>query len=310
MSTVSIIKGTDPRLMVKESIDLIGGIGSFVKPNDKVLIKPNLCTNKTPETGATTDPRIVRAIIELIKPITSDISIVESNVAGVDAELVWNLCGYFDLAQETGVKLVNLSKNPTTTRNGYPLPTLLFEDYVLVNVPKIKTNEITTITCGLKNVFGLIANRHRAKYHKTIDKVIVDLNKMFRSRLTVVDGLMGMEGNGPVAGDPVEMNLVLAGADVVAVDAVVSTIIGVNPTEVSHIVKSVEANLGTADMSQIVTKGQDIGKVKRRFKLPSSVPRMRRLKYRLMEHSEMFGIRQAVSVLSWWRRRRNLKEGV
>lgn len=308
MPIVSIVKGKDPLKMVKEAIKLLNGIDAFVKPHDKVLIKPNLCTLKKPETGATTDPRIVRSIIELIQPITSDISIIESNVAGVEAEMVWALCGYHDLAEEMDVNLVNLSKEPTVVWGGYRLPKILFDDYILVDVPKIKTNEITLMTCGLKNLFGTCPSRHRAKYHKVIDRVIVDLNKAFRSDLVVVDALIGMEGNGPTAGDPVDMGLVIAGDNVVAVDTVVSTVMGLNPNEVLHIMKAAEAGLGTADMSHITLKGEDIKKVKRRFKLPSSIPLTRRLKYKLMERSEMLGIRQAVKLLSLWRRRKYLKK--
>lgn len=232
-SKVSIVKGKNAQEAVKKAVDMIGGIESFMEPRAKVFVKPNLGTLKGSGTGATTDCKVVGAVIDLMQRRTNDITIIESNSAAVDAETIWSHCGYDRLAKEKNVNIINLSKKTAILHEGYRLPKLLFSDYVLVNIPKIKTNELTIVTCALKNLFGLVPTRHRSKYHKVIDNVIVELNRFFKQNLIVVDGLIGMEGNGPIAGKPVNMNIVIAGDNPVAVDVVVCNIIGVNPEDIA-----------------------------------------------------------------------------
>jgi len=300
---VSVVRGKDPEKMVKKAIDSIGGAGSFIRANEKVFVKPNLGTLKKSETGATTDPRIVGAVIDLIQERTSDVTIIESDSAATDAEIIWSHCGYYELAREKNVNLVNLSKEPTLIHEGYRLPRILFGDHVLVSIPKIKTNDLTTVTCSLKNLFGLIPTRHRAKYHKHISQVIVDLNRIFKSNLVVVDGLIGMEGDGPLVGQPVTMNVVIAGDNPVAVDSVVCNIIGVNPKDIDHIMMAVDARLGQMDMHSINLLGERLEDVSRNFALPSTIPFMRRLRYKMLEHSEKAVLKQAVGILRRLRRR-------
>lgn len=303
-SNVSILRGNNIEKMVKKAVDSIGGVRSFVGTNKKVLIKPNLGTLKKSETGATTDPNIVRAVIDLMQERTTDITIVESDSAATDAEIIWSHCGYYELAEEKNVTLINLSKEPTLIYEGYRLPEILFGDHVLINIPKIKTNDLTIVTCSLKNLFGLIPTRYRAKYHKRISSIIVDLNEIFKSSLVVVDGLIGMEGDGPIAGRPVNMNVVVAGNNAVAVDSVVCDIMGVNPKDVTHIMMAVEAGLGQMDINSINRFGERLEDVRKHFALPSTIPLRRKLRYKMLEHSEKVVLRQAVASLRWLRRKK------
>lgn len=300
---MSVVRGKDPEKMVKKAIDSIGGAGSFIRANEKVFVKPNLGTLKKSETGATTNPRIVGAVIDLIQERTSDITIIESDSAATDAEIIWSHCGYYELAREKNVNLVNLSKEPTLIHEGYRLPRILFGDYVLINIPKIKTNDLTTVTCSLKNLFGLIPTRYRAKYHRHINHVIVDLNKIFKSNLIVVDGVIGMEGDGPIAGRPVTMNVVVAGDNPVSVDSVVCNIIGVNPKDIGHITMAADAGLGQMDIRSINLFGERLEDVRKNFALPSTIPLMRKLRYKMLEHSEKAVLKQTVDILRWLRRK-------
>jgi len=301
---VSVVRGKDPEKMVKNAIDLIGGLESFIRTNEKVFVKPNLGTLKKSETGATTDPSIVGAVIDLIQERTSDIAIIESDSFATDAETIWSYCGYYELARERNVNLINLSKEPTVIHQGYRLPRILFADHVLINIPKIKTNDLTIVTCSLKNLFGLIPSKHRAKYHKHISHVIVDLNKIFKSKLIVIDGLMGMEGDGPIAGQPIGMNVVIAGNNPVSVDSVACNIMGVDPKDVNHIMMAADAGLGQMDAHSINLFGERLEEVRRNFALPSTIPLMRRLKYKMLEHSEKVVLEQAVGTLRWLRRKK------
>jgi uncharacterized protein (DUF362 family) len=302
-SKVSIVKGGNAQKMVQEAVDLIGGVEPFLATNAKVFVKPNLGTIRTSRTGATTDPNVTRAVIDVLHKRTTDITIIESDSATVDTETIWSHCGYDVLAKEKNVRMLSLSKEPTFTRSGYRLPAILFSDHVLVNVPKIKTNDLTIVTCSLKNLFGLIPTRYRAKYHKAIDNVIVDLNRFFRQNLIVVDGLIAMEGDGPLRGSPVNMNVVIAGDNPVAVDVVVCNIIGLNPSLIPHIKMASEAGLGPLTLDSVKLAGESIDDVKRIFKLPSTLSFTNRLRYKALEHSEKPILRQAISVLRWLHRK-------
>jgi len=305
---VAIVKGYNPEEMVKKAVDLIGGIKSFVEPGEKVLIKPNLCTRKRSETGATTNPRIVGAVIDLVQEQTADISIIESDSAATDAEIIFSHCGYSQLAKEKKVNLTNLSKEPTLVYEGYRLPKILFGNHVLINIPKIKTNDLTIMSCSLKNLMGLIPSRHRAKYHERLNDTIVDLNRIFTSNLIIIDGLIGMEGDGPMWGQPIDMNLVVASDNPVAVDSVACGIMGVNTKDVDHIMMATEAGLGPMDIESLNMLGERLEKVRRSFALPSAIPLKRKLRYKMVEHSEKPVLKQAVGVLRWWRRKKYAEE--
>ena len=304
-SKVSIVRGENAQKMVEKAVDLIGGVESFVETNARVFVKPNLGTLKSSETGATTDPNIVGAVIDLIRRRTNDITIIESDSAAVDTETIWSYCGYDVLAKEKNVNMLSLSKEPAVLHEGYRLPQILFDDHVLVNIPKIKTNDLTVVTCALKNLFGLMPTRHRARYHRVIDNAIVDLNRFFKQNLVVVDGLIGMEGDGPLAGKPVKMNIILAGDNPVAVDVVVCHLIGVDPEHVSHIRMAAEVELGPLKINSIRLLGESVDDVKRTFLLPSTIPFWRRLRYKMLEHSEKPLLKQALSMLRWLHKKKD-----
>jgi len=303
-SDLSIVKGENPKEMVVKAVDLIGGIESFVRNDEKVFIKPNLCTLKRSETGATTDPNVVSAIIDLVQKQTNDVSIIESDSPATDAEIIWAYCGFYELAREKNVRLINLSKEPSLTIKGYRLPKTLFCPHVLINVPKIKTNDLTTVTCSLKNLFGLIADRFRAKYHRNVNGAILDINRIFKSDLIVADGLVGMEGNGPIAGNPVNLNVTIAGSNAVAVDSVVCNVIGVSPYDVNHVKMAADAGMGPISMDEIEAIGERVECVRKNFSLPSTVPPTRKLKYKMLEHSDNAVLKQSINVLRWLRRKK------
>jgi uncharacterized protein (DUF362 family) len=116
----------------------------------------------------------------------------------------------------------------------------------------------------MKNMFGLLPDKFKGKYHlKGISKVVVDINAVLRPALTVIDGFVGMEGQGPADGTPVKMNLIIAGTDVVATDATACRVMGINPYEIKHIRKAFEKGLGKSE-AQVV--GEKLETVTRPFK--------------------------------------------
>jgi uncharacterized protein (DUF362 family) len=144
------------------------------------------------------------------------------------------------------------------------VPRVVVESAV-VSAAKLKTHSATSVTLGLKNMFGLLPDKFKGKYHAMgISKVVVDVNAVVKPVLTVVDGFVGMEGSGPVGGDPVRMDLIVAGRDVVAVDATCCRIMGFDPRKVKHILRAHERGLGEVDDVEVV--GESVASVMRRFK--------------------------------------------
>ncbi|MHA2361263.1 MAG: DUF362 domain-containing protein, partial [Candidatus Thorarchaeota archaeon] len=146
MATVSIVQNDSIRIAVQDAIKLLGGIESFVHPQDKVVIKPNLVFGLPPFTGFTTDPPIVQAIIELCQSMNpSEVTIAEGS-GGIDTNLAFRIGGYTELAKRYDVKLVDLNESPTTmvtVPNGQSVqelhvPRIILECDVLINVPKLK----------------------------------------------------------------------------------------------------------------------------------------------------------------------------
>ena len=129
----------------------------------------------------------------------------------------------------------------------------------------MKTHIATKVTLGMKNMFGLIPDKFKAKYHaKGISKVIVDINTVIKPNLTVIDGFVAMEGKGPTDGDPVKMDLIIAGKDPVATDATCARAMGIDPHEISHIRTAHKKGLGKIDDVEII--GSKLEDVRREFK--------------------------------------------
>ncbi len=270
---MSIVKGDNPPQMVEEALRLIG-VKQLAQPKDSVFIKPNYVTAKHPSSGVTTDLRIVEAIIRLTqKSGARDISVGDGGYG--NTERAFDVTGIRAAAQNLGVKLVNLNRD-TIVQVKVPGASALHEAGIaeaglectrIINVPKLKVHSMALVTGCLKNMMGFI--RPKNIMHSPINEKIVDLASLFRDKvsLNVVDGIVGCEED-EISGSPVEMNLVIAGADMVAVDAVASAVMGVDPTQVKYLRLAEERGLGTSNLDEIEIRGRSIREVAKRFRLP------------------------------------------
>ena len=269
-SKVAIVKGERSVETVAKALGLIGNLD--ILSNKPVLIKVNFITTKTWETGATTDPIVVEALIKAIQTRNSEVYVVESNATSTNADKAAERTGMLDLCKRYNVPFLNLSKldekvvlrvQDHEALSQITIPRIVANGYV-VSAAKMKTHSETQVTLGLKNMFGLIPDRMKWKYHiKGIGKVIVDINTVLRPTLTVIDGFVAMEGSGPVHGTPVKMDLIVAGRDPVSTDSTASRIMGFDPKSIYHIRRVAEKGLGEIDNIEIV--GERIETVTRRF---------------------------------------------
>ncbi|MBU4208684.1 MAG: DUF362 domain-containing protein [Proteobacteria bacterium] len=282
---VSVVKcdSYEPVLVsqaVKETINLLGGITRFVKPGSRVLVKPNLLMSKEPVYGITTHPEVVRAVIHILKEINCKIivgdgpSVWGKYIENVDE--VYNITGIKKVCQDEHVELVNFGKR--RMRNKFPLTTALDECDYLINLPKFKTHELTLITGAIKNLFGLVSGTYKTELHKNyfepfeFAKMLVDIYQEVRPALTIIDGILAMEGDGPATnGKTRQLNLLLGSSDCVAIDTVMAKIMGINKYEVLTSKEAALRGLGENKIERIKIEGEDIDKLNiRPFILPQA----------------------------------------
>jgi len=280
------------RAAVKKAVELsIGSLDAIIKPGDRVLIKPNLAFQAPPESFAVVDPRTVEAVTAYVKEDSKAGEVwVGDNpslgkhvgkakpafqVSGME-EAAWrggaDKVIYFD---ETATVVVDIPEAKVFKRAEVFRPFL--EADVVINLPKMKVHLAGTVTLGLKNWNGIIPNRHPSGQQQGAHRIdlgqkFADLYRVRKADLTIIDGIIGMEGQGPHAGTPVEMNLIIAGQDTVAVDAVTSYIMGFEPVEIPAVRIAAGEGLGVADLSAIEVVGECRDEVRRSFKRPNDNP--------------------------------------
>jgi len=278
---VSIVK-TKPqpqysqiRQAVQQSLELIGGIRDIVQPDDMVLINPSWVAPPVERAaGCITIPEVTRAVADIVKDIGARPVIAESSAIGVDSEKVIAQSGYLKL-RELGYEVIDLKSLKKTVdlpvENAKVFESIQTWDLVrqadvIISVPKLKTHDQTEMTCAIKKLKGLLTDKNKKAMHRRgLFEGVIDLLAAVKPSLAVVDAIVCQEGAGPVFGKPVEMNLILAGKDLVAVDAVSARLIGYHPRETLLTVNAANRGLGVMDPEQIEIVGEPLEKVRRRF---------------------------------------------
>jgi len=271
-SVVAIVRGERGHEPVFQALDLID-YESALAGYKKVLIKVNFITTMTWDTGATTDPIVVEALIQRLRKLPVEIYVVESDATMTNADKAFEATGMAEMCKQYDVQCLNLrhikDKVKIPIPNGECLKDIgvprIVTESAIISAAKMKTHMATKVTLGMKNMFGLLPDKFKAKYHaKGISKVIVDINTVIKPNLTIIDGFIAMEGKGPTDGSPVKMDLIIAGKDPVATDSTGARVMGIDPHEISHIRSANQKGLGNIDAIEIV--GSNINDVKRIFK--------------------------------------------
>ena len=266
-----VVKGQRGHEPVLKALDLMN-YDTALSGCHQVLIKVNFITVETWETGATTDPIVVEAIIKRLKNLPVEVYVVESDATMTNADKAFEVTGMKDMCERNGVECLNLRHVKDRVKIDIPhgealksitVPRIVAES-AIISAAKLKTHMSTKVTLGMKNMFGLLPDKLKGKYHlRGISTVIVDINTVLKPTLTVIDGFVAMEGRGPVGGKPVKMDLIIAGSDPVATDSTACRIMGFDPHEVSHVRKAYERGLGNIDDIEVV--GERLEDVSRRF---------------------------------------------
>ena len=297
---VAIVKGSknpqekEIREMVERAIEFIGGIDDIVSKGDRVLIKPNICHALRPGEAEVSDPRVVKAIYDILlemgaKPVIAESSGAVSGAAE-KGDPPFETTGYYDL-RDQGYDVVNLKKTKSVTLDNPNAKVLkkakvwklATEVDAIVNLPVIKTHDHLPATLGLKNMKGLMPDSEKKKFHREygLFQAIADLNLAVKADLTIVDGIFCREGLGYPWSEEVEMDLVLAGKDPVAVDTVTLLVMDIDPKLQPDALLAEEHGIGTMDLDKIEVVGEKIENVKKKFKRPGEalqeIVRLRKL---------------------------------
>jgi uncharacterized protein (DUF362 family) len=258
MPLVSVARSGFSSPEIKKGVyELLGKIDVKTRNVASILIKTNACFYWNSSTGQTTDLRVISAVIDWLRDRFGEnitIKIGEADASAMKVKRVFEVLNYVALARQKRVELVNLSegerfeKEVTVATKKIVLPfskTILDTDMV-VNVPKMKSHPITTMTCCLKNVYGMIYEPYKYQYHSRLNQVIVAANKIVRPDLNVVDALV-------VAGrHPFRLGSLLAGTDPLAVDSVSAKIMGCQPSKITHLALAGKERVGqTRDITVV-----------------------------------------------------------
>ncbi len=267
--------GEDLESTIRKSINLLGGLN--VNIDDLVVIKPNVCYPKNNENMVITDPRVLEAVINIVKEKTKNVMVVESDSMSGTAISRVTKSGVMDLIEKCDVEFLNISEDEVEEHKvaGFTLqvPKTVMKADFLINIPKIKTHDIVFISIAMKNMFGTLANKKKWELHRQLGKILVFLNRTIRQDLIVVDGIVGMEGLGPIQGSPVDLGLIVSGLNPATVDAVCCHIMSFNPYTIETLWRAYKAGVGEIDIGQIHVLGEQIKDVKKRFSHPIRSPK-------------------------------------
>jgi len=257
-----------------QTLFLLGGLEKIINPGSRIFVKINhLSPPSAAEEAIITHPALTREVLLLLKEIGCTIT------AGDDIQSKqkdgFSISGYRELCNSLGIPLVNLKEvgfrridcEGKVLDKAYISPLLLDSDF-LINLPKLKTHSFTMFTGAVKNMYGIIPHGLRSSYHRQFYKnelfsqMLVDIFSCAPPHLNIMDAIVAMEGEGPSAGRPKKVNLILASRDAVALDAVASKIIGLDPLQILTTKYADERGLGVGQLENIEIIGERMQDVK------------------------------------------------
>lgn len=262
----------DVEAALEQALNALGGMAAFVRPGQRVLIKVNLLTRRPPEAAVTTHPALVRAVVREVQK-AGGYPVIYDSPGGPftrkSLEAVYEATGMAKVAAETGAELnwdvstVEVPNPPGMLFQGLTLSRPVVEADVVINLPKLKTHGLTRYTGAVKNLFGCIPGLTKAEYHLRLPELplfsrfLVELAQLVRPALTVMDAVVGMEGEGPSAGRPRQLGLILAAPSPFALDRVALALIGLKADEVETAKIAAEHGL-VPPLEEIAVLGEDL----------------------------------------------------
>ena len=260
---VSVVKSTDSLQAVENALNLIGGLERAVAPYATVVVKPNFCGGVPGERGSHTSIAVLEAVLELLAPLKKKVYIGEADGSFNWADQVFSALNIHQLAKRYGVEVINLSTGPSVD---LPVPqslslknirvSRLLTESAIISIAALKTHPWTGVTFTMKNMFGAIYDQEKALLHAGLEKNIVDITKVLRPTLCLVDGIYAVKHGGFKYGvwvgyPPDKMDLVVAGHDPVATDVVCTNLLERDPRQTNYLEMGAAQGLGKNNPRQI-----------------------------------------------------------
>ena len=279
-------KYEEVKSQVEKLINDLGGLEKYIKRDSKVFIKLNLVIKKKPDEVATTHPMVLKVIAEKLLELGCKVIVGDSPggpYTKSSLKGVYKTCGIEEVCEELGIELnYDTSEVKVENPNGKILKymtvikPIVDADHV-INICKLKTHAMATFTGGVKNLFGVIPGVSKAEYHFKMPEVaefteaLVDICSYVSPSLTIMDGVIGMEGEGPTAGVPRKIGVLLGSESPYAIDVVACNIINLDTNKVPTIQRCVEREFIEKDFSDVCVLGEKLeDKVIKNFKIPSN----------------------------------------
>jgi uncharacterized protein (DUF362 family) len=256
--SVSLIRATSyEREALRESLETLleplGGMAAFVKPGNRVLLKPNLLTGARPGKECTTRPELVYAIAQMVMEAGGNPFLGDSPAFG-SAKGVAVANGYLPILEELNLPIIEFhGQRYQTVNEGFNHLLLCkeaMEADVVINLPKVKSHTQLVLTLGVKNLFGCVPGKMKAWWHMEAGKdanrfgeMLVETARAIDPNLTITDGIIGHEGNGPSGGEPRPLGVLAASPDVFALDRAMVEILNVPAEQVPTVAASMRLGL-------------------------------------------------------------------
>lgn len=270
---VAVVEASEVSGAVARAVGLIGGLN--LQGSEEVVVKPNICNAKNPHGMVITDFRVIESVIRLIQEKTDRITVVESDNISDTADNRAEKSGLLELLDGLGVGFRNLSEDEYEVHEvagkKLRLPRTVLDADRFVNLPKVKTEGHVAVTLSIKNLFGVPQRRKKSGLHGKLNEILPYLAKAVRHDLIVVDGLVAMEGNGPLIGTPRDLGIVVAGTNPVSVDAVCARIMGYEPGDIRHLAGAHAMGIGEIAVDRIEVLGDGWERFACEFERPYSL---------------------------------------
>ncbi len=253
----------------------VGGMESILRGAKMAILKPNFVAGRNASTGSTTSFSLLKAVAEEVRACGAEPILCETPGTEFDREATYTILGVEKFCEENGIRILRVDPEggeedwmelrPASAKKlrRFRVPRILKEAR-LINLPVLKTHVVSMMTLGMKNVMGILPRPDRRAMHTFgIDQSIVDMNFGLKPDLTIIDGSVGQDGEGPLYGDKADLQVLVAGRDSLAVDLLCCQLVGVKPRDIPHLRLALE-QMGKPSWT---LAGEDPGLIKQ-FRLP------------------------------------------
>ncbi len=257
----------------------LGGLNDLVRSGQRVLLKPNLISDKPPERAITTHPEVVRVLIRWLKTRGALPMVADSACSAIKIESVWEKTGFRALCDEESVPLINLEQAGSVQMRAegavFSIARPILDADLLINVPKLKTHVLTALTNAVKNMYGTLPGFQKTILHKQyptprrFSRFLAALYARVRPAFTLCDAVVAMHGNGPTGGEPIALGFLAGATDGVALDAALCRLLQISLRKVPYLEILRKAGVGLTDANDIELVGQ-IPELPASFRVPHS----------------------------------------